>query len=326
MKALRVVHGLHAGAWITLTPGSYCIGSGPGDPPPATRSATARAEAGAVPIQLYDWTGPPLRLQVDAEGRITAEGPEGAAAWPDFQPRRHGEVVLCTGDADAAWPDDASLMAALHAADGAGGRRALAGWLRSWGARGLVVGAGLLVAVGALYGQSGGGGQASPAPQPALGAQWLSRNLAARGLDELQVRQDRSEVLLSGLVHDARQGQAVRLAVADAERQTGVAVNQSWEVADVIAATIESALRVPGLHASYLGAGRFAVSGTVPDPVQVLEAAPQLRKDLGANVRAIEFELARIRTTAAFSAAVAADALHYSERPDGAKVFAEKKI
>jgi type III secretion protein D len=103
-------------------------------------------------------------------------------------------------------------------------------------------------------------------------------------------------------------------------------VNQSWEVADVIATTIESALRVPGLHAAYLGGGRFAVSGTVPDPAQVLGAAPQLRKDLGANVRAIEFELSRIRTTAAFSAAVSADALHYSERPDGAKVFAEKKI
>ena len=324
MKALRVVHGLHAGAWLTLSPGRYRIGN-TDDAASVGQPGQARAESNAVPIRLYDWTGPPLLLRVDAQGRITADQPDGPAPWPDLQPRRRGEVVLCTGDADGSWPSDARLMAMLRPA-GIGGGLALAGWARSWGARAVVVGAGLLVAVGALYGQSGGGGQVSPAPQPAVAAQSLSRNLAGRGLDELQVRQDHSDVVLSGLVHDARQGQAVRLAVADVERQTGIVVMQTWEVADVIAATIESALRVPGLHAAYLGAGRFAVSGTVPEPVQVLEAAPQLRKDLGANVRAIEFELSRIRTSAAFSAAVAADALHYSERPDGAKVFAEKKI
>lgn len=321
MKALRVIAGLHAGALLPLPPGRYRIDGG----------EQAASDAGNA-FRLYDWTAAALVLVVDALGRLSIVRPstaggsataEEADAWPELQPRRYGEVVLCAGDTERPWPTDAHLLAMLEPSAGAQGRSPLA-WIRSWSARGLVVGAGLLVAVGAIYGRSAGSKPDLPPPQPALGAQWLSRSLLSKGLDELEVHQERQDVSLTGLVRNAEQGQAVRAAVADVQRNTGIPVAESWEVADEIASTIESALRVPGLRAHYLGAGRFEVSGTVPAPDQLRSAAPQLQKDLGANVRGIEFLLERISKAPSFSVAVEADGLHYSERPDGAKVFAMK--
>ena len=309
MKALRVIAGLHAGAWLPLAPGRYRIDRGETDGP-ATDGT----------LNLYDWTAPALVLVVDGRGVASETG----EAWPELQPRRFGEVVLCTGDADQPWPTDAQLLQMLMAPEASGGPSATER-MRSLSIRGAVVGAGLLVAVGALYGAATGNPPKLPPPEPALGAQWLSRSLLSQGLNELQVLQNRRVVSLGGLVSNAQQGRAVRLAVAEVQRSTGIAVLESWEVADEIAATIESALRAPGLKAHYLGAGRFEVLGKVADPALLEHAAPQLQRDLGANVRGIEFSLESIRTTPPFSVAMAADALQYSERPDGAKVFSVNK-
>lgn len=322
MKALRVISGLHAGAWLPLGPGRYRIDSG----------EQAAQDPDSL-LRLYDWTAAPLLLVVDAQDTISTThaaqalvpgASEVGEVWAELQPRRYGEVVLCTGDTERPWPSDEQLLAMLRAPAPDARPSALA-WMRSWSARAVVVGAGLLVAVGALYGAGTGSPPTLAPPQPALGAQWLSRSLANQNLHELEVRQDHREVVLSGLVRNAQQGQAVRMAVADVQRSTGVAVIESWEVADEIASTIESALRAPGLQAHYLGAGRFEVVGRVADPAQLQHAAPQLQKDLGANVRGIDFSLERIQTAHPFSTAMVADALQYSERPDGAKVFTVNK-
>jgi len=321
MKTLRVVAGLHGGACLPLPPGRYRIGRGQTD-----------ETAGEGSLNLYDWTAPPLALVVDEAGIRCGVGPVDpsaddtmpeAEAWPELQPRRFGEVVLCIGDSERPWPTDAQLLRMLVTPGTAGGPSTRAG-THSWAIRGTVVGAGLLVAVGALYGAATGSPPKLPPPEPALGAQWLSRSLLSQGLHELQVLQNRRVVSLSGLVSNAQQGRAVRVAVADVQRSTGISVLESWEVADEIASTIEGALRAPGLKAHYLGAGRFEVLGTVADPQQLQHAAPQLQKDLGANVRSIEFSLEPIRSTPPFSVAMSADALQYSERPDGAKVFSVK--
>ncbi|MCZ2498197.1 hypothetical protein GN316_15635 [Xylophilus sp. Kf1] len=341
MKLLRVIAGLHAGACLTLAPGRYRIDDGAhpasrrselSDPAQATEAAeSAVVQDAGSRLRLYDWTTAPLVLVVDGQGEIAAfhstastepDAAMQAAPWPDLQPRRYGEVVLCSGDADRPWPSDAHLLGMLRvqASNGPAGP----GWVRSWSARAVGVGTGLLVAVGALYGRSTGSPPVLPPPQPALGAQWLSRSLQSQGLHELEVRHDRRDVSLSGLVRDARQGQAVRMAVADVHHDTGIPVVESWQVAEEVASTIESALRAPGVHVRYLGTGRFEVAGTVADPAQLRNAAPQLQKDLGPNVRDIEFVLERIPKEALFSAAIAADALHYTQRPDGAKVFASR--
>ena len=325
MKTLRVLTGLHAGASLDLAAGRHRVGAqeGPADEIPA---------AGTSDIVLFDWTASPLLLDIGADGTVTPVPPAQAdaqetlsPAWPDMQPRRFGNVVLCIGASDARWVSDADLLAELDEPAAQPMRKSVPG-PSAWGARVGVLGAGLLVAVGALYGRAGSAAPEPPAPRPDHCVERLSRALAHEGLLELQVRRGKHEVLLSGLVRDNAQGRAVRIAVTDAESSTGVSVAQTWEVADDIAATIETALRSPGVHGRYLGAGRFQVEGRSADPQRVGQAVGQLQNDLGPNVKAIDLSIERIQVANPFSVAIAVGDLRYSERPDGAKVFARQAV
>ncbi|QHJ00002.1 hypothetical protein GT347_19660 [Xylophilus rhododendri] len=318
--SLRVLLGLHAGASLPLVPGRYRIGAEEADADTADRS-----------VVLLDWTLPPLTIEVDAAGAVSLAAQEGEAdsavpqAWPELQARRFGEVVLCVGDSDGAWPSDAELLDCLQPGP-VMARAVPAARPASWGMRAGLLGAGLLAAVTGLYGRSSGPPPHTPPPaRPEYGAQLLQQDLARRGLDELTVRPARDAVVLSGLVRDADQGRTVHTVVSELERSTGVAVLGQWEVADDIASTIEAALRQPGVNARYLGGGRFQVEGIVADPARLRAAGAPLVKDLGMNVKGIDFALERKARPSAFSAAIAADALRYAERPDGAKVFSRNE-
>ncbi|WPB57934.1 hypothetical protein [Xylophilus sp. GOD-11R] len=324
MKTLRVLAGLHAGARLALAPGLYRVGS--------SAISDALSTPDATPIELLDWTEPMLSIAVDAAGRVivlpsgdeaTGQASQAAAgdAWADLVPRRFGDVVLCVGASDQPWPDDAQLVALLNKPV-VGESSAPATRRASWGMRAGFIGAGLLAAVSALYGRSDAPTHQTPPARPEQAAQLLKQSLESRGFKELQVREERDAVILAGLVPDANAGRSVRSATLEVERTSGVPVVMQWEVADDIASTIEAALRLPGVHARYVGAGRFEIEGIVADPAAVRESAGPLTKDLGANVKGINFSLERRhRAAAPFSSAIVADALRYSERPDGAKVF-----
>lgn len=321
MKALRVLAGVHAGAGLSLAPGRYRIAGTPTEP---------TIDQAEIPVTLIDWSTLPLVLISAADGPLLAEAPtdsasttSGTVAWPDFEVRRFGDVVLCIAEADAHWPGDAELLARLNDASPSRPAERVARLATSWGIRAGFIGAGLLVAVGALYGRSDGA-PLQPAPlRPDFGAELLSRSLADRGLHELTVNVQRVEIVLSGLVRNADEAQTVRFAMADIEQRTGVPVAAHWEIADDIASTIEAALRQPGVHARYTGAGRFLVEGIVPDPGVLSASGAPLAKDLGANVKGIDFALERKTNAILFSSAIAADGLRYTERLDGAKVFSK---
>lgn len=317
MKALRVLAGVHAGAGLSLAPGRYRIAGTPSE------STIDQAD---IPVTLIDWSTPPLVLMCTADGPPVTQAlgdDASTSAWPDFEVRRFGDVVLCIGEADAQWPGDAELLARLTGTSPSRSPQRTSRLAASWGTRAGFIGAGLLVVVGALYGRSGGAPLAPPALRPDFGAELLSRSLVERGLHELTVNVQRVEIVLSGLVRNADEAQAVRLATADIERRTGVPVAAHWEIADDIASTIEAALRQPGVRARYSGAGRFLVEGIVPDPGVLKASGAPLATDLGANVKGIDFALERKTHAVLFSSAIAADGLRYTERPDGAKVFSK---
>lgn len=323
MKSLRVLNGLHAGACQALAPGRYRIAAGGAEAPPEQGDAPG---VDALGITLLDWVGSPLLLHVTAGGPVQAttavdmQSEPVPSCWPDHQPRRFGELVLCIGDDAASWPRDADLLAlmAFHPVVPKLPRSTRPG---AWGARAGMLGAGVLVTLGAFYGRAGTAAPEPPTARPDVVAHLLTQGLAGRGLDELQVTRERQDVVLSGLVQNAREAQLVRLAVAVVEQSTGMPIVSQWEVADDVASTIVAALRAPGVHARYAGAGRFRVEGVVADPVGLSATGGALAKDLGSNVKGIDFALLRRQKSSPFSSAVASGELRYSERPDGAKVF-----
>jgi type III secretion protein D len=97
MKALRVLTGLHAGAQISLAPGSYRI-SGADD----------------ADLCISDWQIEPLTLTLGEDGvtrLYSAHGDEVVVA--DFVAVPFGDVVFCIGPQDGEWPTDLQLLAGL---------------------------------------------------------------------------------------------------------------------------------------------------------------------------------------------------------------------
>jgi len=329
MTAFHVLTGLHAGASLSLAPGRYRV-SGEAESNGADRtSAVAR-------ITLFDWSSAPLNFQVDGHGMVMICSQEDvselafADAWPMRQTRCFGTVTLCLQpDGGSGETEDSprslsgrSFSSAATVRKPAAAASSTARASSSWGTRAGFVGAGLLVAVSALYGHTG-------TPPPELRAQsgfdceWLEQNLATRGLHELRVEKENDAIVVSGLVRNVAEGQSARIAAAEFLRSSAGPIVARWEVADVIASTIETALRHPGVHAVYDGDGRFSVQGLVADPEAFRSAAEPLRKDLGPNVRNLEFAVHAAHRPVPVNAAIAAGALHYSERTDGAKVFSQ---
>lgn len=106
-RQLRILTGYHAGARLDLPPGRHVIG------------ADEHAD-----VHISDWQGAAVAIVFAEDGTVTlasmadhagrdAAGVTDPVPLHDFIPVRRGDIVLCVGPADTAWPAEVRLLEAM---------------------------------------------------------------------------------------------------------------------------------------------------------------------------------------------------------------------
>lgn len=332
MKQLRILTGEHAGVSLELTSTRYVIG------------ADDKAD-----IQLLDWQSKPVVIEVTEEqvvsiavnpGDLFVLQPDEIERFDDFSPRRVGDIVLCVGPAQGAWPSDLELITRLTqpaandtdaaaAADGAAaGGTGLAEPARPVRSRrrlgrvlSVVAGLAMLTGFGATVARMN---HAPGAPKPQGGPTVLplkarvERAVAELSLPGLDVVQTGEQVAVRGLVRSTADATALRTRL-EALKVGGI-VHAYASAADV-AQDIAEGLGLPGLEVSWRGNGVFAVSGRTVDMARLNAAAARLRTDLAPLVQRIDIVAIEKapNASAPISAALNAGELKYVQTRDGVK-------
>lgn len=351
MKALRVLTGLHAGAQISLTAGSYRI-SGDED----------------ADICISDWQVEPLVLVLGDDGvtRLYSEnGDEVLIA--DFVAVPYGDVVFCVGPDGGVWPRDLELLAGLwktatlatedvtgsadtgetaeaadrvtqaadpsaaavrheaHPAGTAADADAATPAPRrlGWRTAALAVTCTAAVIGLATTGAMLTGAQPSEAANVKVDNDVLSKELAAAlrraGFADLQVAPRGDGVAVEGIVTSGEDGaKAHRIMEALAPGK----VRRDYDVAQQDVDDIQQSLADTGAQVSYSGDGVFRVSGSVHEMDTFRERIASIRADLDRNVKRIDIDVKEARTPTPdveYTEVVATGGLRYIETPDGTK-------
>ena len=317
MKQLRILTGKHAGAHVDLISTRWVI------------SAEDEAD-----IQLLDWTSEPMVIEVDDDQMLRfAMLPAGAAEaaadafapMADFAPRRFGDVVLCAGPAEGAWPADIDLIASLAAPVSVAVPQAAAEPARKRHSPYLLpafVGTALMTAaLGAAVARLGQGSDRAAGSKAAMVLPLetrIGRALADMTIDGLEVRNEGGSVIVRGLVRQASDADAVRLRLA---AFNGERVVHAYAAATEVAQSIAEALGRPGLSVTHRGSGHFVVSGETDDLPRLRESAQRVAADLAPLVRSIEVNATQLPPSghAPVSAALNAEGLQYVQTRDGVK-------
>ena len=328
MKQLRILTGEHAGVSLELTSTRYVIG--------------ADDEAD---IQLLDWQSSPVVIEVTEQDVVSiAVNPadlfdlqaDEVELFSDFAPKRIGDIVLCVGPAQGAWPSDLDLITRLTQpatmpadddsapAGAAAGADAVAHSLPRRSRRhvgrvlSMLAGLVMLTGFGATVARMN---QGLPAPRGSSAPSLKSRvehAVSDLSLPGLEVVQSGDQVAVRGLVRGTAEASALR-ARLDSLKAAGI-VHAYASAADV-AQDIAEGLGLPGLEVSWRGGGVFAVSGRTADLDRLNAAAAGLRTDLAPLVKRIDIvatEKAR-SASAPISAALTAGELKYVQTRDGVK-------
>lgn len=319
-KHIRVLAGAHAGACLDLTPGRWTVG------PDAQAS-----------IRITDWTAQPLALRVDAESGVLQELEDGDAAWDDLSPRRFGDVVLCVGPADEAWPSDLTLLERVlsptptdanpdsvapaqaqvsNAPASAPARpRTRKGWMG-------VTAVALLTPCALLLAstrETSLAARSAPTAQPPL-LERVRLCLAQHRIDGLQLEQHDNEIIVHGIVTSATE----ELSTLRDLRALSPSVHTDLSIAQEVIENLRESLQEPALRISYLGGNRFSIAGPAVHPERVRATADHVRSDLGGNIKDIVLDItqARLRNARAdATSALSVDELSYIESSDGTKDF-----
>lgn len=305
MKQLRILTGVHAGAQLALKHRQYRIAS------------DEQAD-----IQLTDWDDTPLTLAIEDKGTQVQlalhHREEGAphrriGVLEDFVPRRFGDVVLCAGPADGAWPSDVDLMATWMRGP-ARGLKALRPTARlTWGALGAAV-----MLIGGLAAVVSGQTATSATMAPPSPMERVQQALRAAGITELQARQVDRRVVVEGLLPDSMQVARVRAALQPFGEDV---LLHRYAAATDVARQISDALNNPGIGVTYAGHGVFKVQGQTVDTVRLTEDIKRVAADAGPLVARIEIDVSE--SLPAGHARVGAmwhgDDLQYVQTADGTK-------
>lgn len=330
-KEIRLLTGRHAGARIKLEPTQMRIGSDD-----------------EAHIQISDWDQPAMQLSQHEDASVTisdAAHPGDAIVLEDFKPRRFGNVVLCTGDADAQWPSDIELLETLLApaaqptpdaivvpepsAASATPPAPAPGKHR----RGLRVAGTAGIAVLAI----GGAGIALPAvlhPRIDGSLHGVARQPSADDLRAALARLHQPDVTITpqggrfdvvGLVPD-RAGEAlVRTTL-----ETIAPGKIIWRIGcvDEITRDLLESLHDPALRVRYLGRREFGVTGVAKDAHAAQATLMQLSADLAPMVTQVTQQIApdeRMPMPATVESLLAVDDLQYVEGGDGTKQFIDSR-
>ncbi len=318
-KHIRVLAGAHAGACLDLTPGRWTVG------PDAQAS-----------IRITDWTGDPLALRVDTESGVLMELEDGDTAWSDLSPRRFGDVVLCVGPADEAWPSDLTLLervlsptqaeanpasvaatqeqAPVPNAPAPARPRGRKGWMG-------VTAVALLTPCALLLAstrETSLAAHSAPTAQPPL-LERVRLSLAQHRIDGLQLEQHDNEIIVHGIVTSANE----ELSTLRDLRALSPSIHTDLSIAQEVIENLRESLQEPGLRISYLGGNRFAIAGPAVHPERVRATADHVRSDLGSNIKDIVLDItqARLRNKVDATSALSVDELSYIESSDGTKDF-----
>jgi type III secretion protein D len=303
MKQLRILTGRHAGAQLALTQPQYRLGAG-----------------GDADILVSDWTADPLLLQVDGDHGVTATAGGTAAAaartLADFEPCRFGDVVLCTGPHDAAWPADMQLLERLMRppVPAAAVRRAgPSGVLAATGVVATLTVAGLFLF---LVSHQADAARDRMPPEP-LGDQVL-RAVRSSTRADVAVLPQGERVVVEGLLDSSADVAAMRQLLA---RFPGEYIEHRYAAANEVAQSIDDALASPDLAVAYRGRGVFEVTGRTQQPDQVRRAASRIAADLAPLVRGIEVVAAEVQPPdrVPVDAMLSGHGLQYVQTRDGAK-------
>lgn len=313
MKQLRILTGQHAGVHLDLTSTRYVIG------------ADDKAD-----IQLLDWVTDTMVLEVGQDDMISIAVMPQDASEPqpdaferveDFAPRRIGDIVLCVGAADQAWPSDIDLIARLtQPVEQVVAPKRLSPRLISAGVGTVLLTAALGAAVAHLSQRSQDAGPVAGSPNRITEPLKLrvERAIAGVPVSGLQVTTSGDGVSVSGLLDETADVQALRKRLATFASEHVV---QAYSTVAQVSQSIAESLSQPGLKVSYQGQGVFVVSGQVSDVEHLREAVERVAADLAPLVRRIELGATELPTTGhvPMSALLSSEGLQYVQTRDGVK-------
>lgn len=308
MKLLRILTGAHAGAGLRLSRERYVLG--------------CEADADIV---LTDWKEGPICLMLAPDEAVQV-APIAAAAdaepdvLEDLAPRRFGDVVLCVGPADAAWPSDLRLLEKLVR------RKPRKPLLRGLIEMRAVPDRRVLIACGTLavalmsgfVGVIGNGRATAATPEEPLQTK-VARAIQAAGVTGVSVRAgENGSVSVEGMVHDGSEAARLRAALVPLGAQR---IAHRYASAGDVAQAIGDALANPGLSVRYRGDGEFVVTGSSIDLAAVRGKLQRIVTDLGPAVAHIQLAAAELPppATLATNALLHAGELRYVQTRDGTK-------
>ncbi|MDQ7980273.1 HrpD5 family protein [Paraburkholderia sp. SARCC-3016] len=321
MKAFRVLAGSHAGVQVPISSGTYRI------------SAAENAD-----ICISDWAVDEVMLAIGDDGvarLLSGNGDEVLVA--DFVAVPFGDVVLCVGPEDAAWPRDLDLLAGLlnttepPVKDGAGPdnantatepERAPRRFTRRTAAVALMCTSAIggLTAAGVMLASTQSSEAANVKFAPNALATQIDDALHRAGSTDLHAVARKNSVAVEGIVPTADDDSRVQRIV------DGLApgkVHLEYDVAQEDVANIQQSLAGTGARVTYEGHGVFRVSGNVKSMSTFETLIADVRADLNSNARRIEINVkeAKIPVPAdiEYTEVVATGRLRYIETPDGTK-------
>jgi type III secretion protein D len=327
MKLLRILTGIHAGAQLRLARQRYVIG---GD---------AQAD-----IVLTDWRHDPVCLTVNdsdevivstlpAPGTPASAAPDpdkdpGAAFLDELVPRRFGEIVICVGPTEAAWPSDLRLMESMVSGTAKPRKRTRrtrgdlgVGPRRPRRDKRMLVAAGVLCA--AMLGSFVGVVSTKGAAGHAVAAEPLQTRVAravqAANVSGVSVRVSADgSVSVEGMVFDGAEASRLRNALAP---YIGERVAHRFASAADVSQSIGDALSNPGLAVRYRGDGEFVVTGASVGLDAVRAKLHRIATDLGQNVSRITLSASELPPpqTLPTNALMSTAEMQYVQTRDGTK-------
>ncbi|NRO98866.1 secretion protein SctD [Paraburkholderia sp. NMBU_R16] len=322
MKALRILTGAHAGAQIRLIAGEYLVGAGQD-----------------ADICISDWQTGALTVAISEDGATRVRMDSGRDSMlSDFSATLFGDVALCVGPDDAAWPRDLDLLANLWKSErarndeppkvmpkGVPPRQSKAKSPKLSGRAAAAVVCAVTVCALSVAGLALTGGTASEAAGVRPTTDQLARQvdgaLHSAGMVDLMVAGNGNHVMVHGIVATAADSEKARHIV---DVLAGRTAEFRYDVADEVADNIRESLGDTGAEVQYTGRGVFRISGSVRSISDFQQRIGIVRADLDSNVKRIELNVREARVAVPnteYTSVVASGGLSYVQTPDGIKHF-----
>lgn len=274
-KLLRILSGRHAGGSLQLEAGEHTIGADNDND-----------------IIITDWTAPTLVVKVSAD--VAAN--DRVEGLSELQPVRFGDVVVCIGPAEGAWPTDLELLARLFEPSGlppiqtTDTRRPRKTTI--YGLCGGVAAISVFCLVAVMV-QARPQLSAPATSSPLAASQRVRQALERAGVRGLQVSNDASTVSIDGMVETRVQSQLAFNAIS--ELSLGIDLRPRFAVVEDVVESIRSSVGLPQAEITHLGGGVFSLKAESVDPDSTRAAVGRVAADLAPSVQRIELAVTQLK-------------------------------